>query len=518
MADNNTPHELPPLHGAALILTTFAVSLATFMNVLDMTVANVSIPAISGDLGASPSQGTWVITSFAVANAISVPLTGWLTQRFGTVRLFVTSLLLFVLASLACGLSSNLQSLVLFRALQGAVAGPMIPVSQALLLQSFPRAKAGIALAAWGMTGLVAPIMGPLLGGWISDNISWPWIFYINIPAGLIAAAMTWRLLRHRESPTVKNPVDGIGLGLLVLWVGALQILLDKGKALDWFGSGEIRLLAAVSAAAFCFFIIWELTEEHPVVDLSLFRSRNFTVGAITAGMGFCLYFGGVVIVPLWAQQFLGYTALWAGLVTAPGGLIAMMLTPSIGRLLPKVDPRLIACLAFLLFSATSFMRMGFTLDSTPWMIILPQLVLGAAMGIFFIPMTALILSDLHPSRFAAAAGLSISLRMILTGIGVSITTTMWDNRASLHHAQLVERVSVYDQPARQAIDTLSAQGMPHDQIMGLLEQQITAQSYMLSTTEYFYLVGFLLLLLAAAVWLAKPKGHGATPPADAGH
>lgn len=218
------PHA-EPLHGPQLLLGTLSLSLATFMNVLDSSIANVSLPAIAGDLGVSPTQGTWVITSFGVANAISVPLTGWLTQRFGAVRLFTLSVLLFVLTSWLCGFAPSLEMLVFFRVLQGLVAGPMIPLSQTLLLASYPRAKAGTALALWGVTTLVAPVVGPLLGGWITDNISWPWIFYINVPVGLLAAAITWSIYRHRETPTRKLPIDTIGLTLLVLWVGALQLM-----------------------------------------------------------------------------------------------------------------------------------------------------------------------------------------------------------------------------------------------------------------------------------------------------
>ena len=225
----------PPLQGSALLFGTVALSLATFMNVLDSSIANVSIPAIAGDLGVSPGQGTWVITSFGVANAISVPLTGWLTQRFGAVRLFTMSVLLFVLASWLCGFASSLEMLVFFRVLQGLVAGPMIPLSQTLLLSSYPRALAGTALALWGVTTLVAPVVGPLLGGWITDNISWPWIFYINVPVGLLAAGVTWSIYRHRETPRTKLPIDTLGLSLLVLWVGALQLMLDKGKRI-WSG------------------------------------------------------------------------------------------------------------------------------------------------------------------------------------------------------------------------------------------------------------------------------------------
>src|SRR6266567_2149465 len=251
MATSPAPAALPPLTDGALALGSIALSLATFMNVLDTSIANVSIPAISGDLAVSPDQGTWVITSFAVANAISLPLTGWLTMRYGQVRLFLASTLLFVVASFLCALAPSLAFLIFFRVVQGAVAGPMIPLSPSLLLASFPKKKAGIALAIWGMTTLVAPVVGPVLGGWITDNISWPWIFYINIPVGLVAAAVTWIIYHKRETSTARLPVDGVGVFLLVLWVGALQVMLDKGKDLDWFNSSQIITLAVVAVVGF---------------------------------------------------------------------------------------------------------------------------------------------------------------------------------------------------------------------------------------------------------------------------
>src|ERR1700716_1355533 len=229
-APGGAPAGLPPLTGSALGIGTIALSLATFMNVLDTSIANVSIPAIAGDLGVSPDQGTWVITSFGVANAISLPLTGWLTRRFGQVKLFTASVVLFVIASFLCALAPSLSLLVLFRVLQGAVAGPMIPLSQSLLLASYPKTRAGTALAMWAITTLVAPVVGPVLGGWITDNISWPWIFYINVPVGIAAAIATWAIYRRRETATVRLPIDTIGLALLVVWDGALQIMLDKGK------------------------------------------------------------------------------------------------------------------------------------------------------------------------------------------------------------------------------------------------------------------------------------------------
>src|SRR5205814_1355190 len=303
---------LPPLTGGALVLGSVALSLATFMNVLDLSIANVSIPAISGDLGVSPDQGTWVITSFGVANAISLPLTGWLTQRYGQVRLFMVSVLLFVIVSFLCGLAPSIESLILLRVIQGAVAGPMIPLSQSLLLSSYPKEKAGTALAMWAITALVAPVVGPLLGGWVTANISWPWIFYINVPVGLGAAAVTWLIYRKRETATVKLPIDGVGLGLLVIWVGALQVMLDKGKDLDWFQSGQIVTLAIVAVIGFALFLVWELTDRHPVVDLRLFGRRNFWTSSLAMSLGYGTFFGNVVLLPLWLQQYMGYTATLA--------------------------------------------------------------------------------------------------------------------------------------------------------------------------------------------------------------
>ena len=311
---------------------TLSLSLATFMNVLDSSIANVSIPAIAGNLGVSPTQGTWVITSFAVANAISMPLTGWLTQRIGAVRLFISSILLFVAASWLCGLAPNIEALIGFRVLQGLVAGPMIPLSQALLLSSYPAAMAGTAMAMWAMTVLVAPVVGPLLGGWITDNIAWPWIFYINIPVGLFAAAVTWAIFAKRESARRRVSLDGVGLVLLVLWVGAMQIMVDKGKELDWFASTEIVLLALIALLAFVYFLIWELGAAHPIVDLGLFAQRNFLTGTVALSIAYGVVFGNIVLLPLWLQQHMGYTATWAGLAMAPVGLLAMVFSPWVGK------------------------------------------------------------------------------------------------------------------------------------------------------------------------------------------
>ncbi len=495
-----------PLQGSTRALGTVALSLATFMNVLDTSIANVSIPAISGDMGVSPAQGTWVITSFAVANAIAVPLTGWLTQRFGQVRLFTASVLLFVISSWLCGLAPNIESLIFFRVLQGAVAGPMIPLSQTLLLASYPPALAGTAMAMWAMTTLVAPVMGPLLGGWITDNISWPWIFYINIPVGLVAAALTWSIYRTRDPGPRRVPLDTVGLGLLVLWVGALQIMIDKGKELDWFGSTQIVVLALVAALGFVVFLAWELTERQPIVNLRLFARRNFLVGTVSLSVAYGLFFGNVVLLPLWLQQWMGYTATWAGMVMAPVGLLAIVLSPWVGKNVSRIDPRKLATVAFLGFALVLWMRSQFTVQTTLATILIPTVLQGAAMAFFFIPLQAIIFSGLKPEQLPSAAGLSNFVRITAGAVGTSLFTTLWEDRAVMHHAHLSEAVNTSNSAAVQALAQLGAAGQSPEQAYAMLNRLIDQQAFTMAATDAFYLSAGLFVLLVGAVWFASPR------------
>ncbi|NHV30867.1 DHA2 family efflux MFS transporter permease subunit [Burkholderia sp. D-99] len=503
------PVSHPPLQGGKLVVGTIAVSLAVFMNVLDTSIANVAIPTISGDLGVSSDQGTWVITSFAVANAISVPLTGWLTDRFGQVRLFLASIILFVISSWMCGLSPNLPFLLASRVLQGAVAGPMIPLSQALLLSSYPRAKAPMALALWAMTTLIAPVAGPILGGWISDNYSWPWIFYVNIPVGIAAAAATWTIYRNRESAIRLAPIDGVGLALLVIWVGSLQVMLDKGKDLDWFASTTIIVLALTAVIAFAFFVIWELTAEHPVVDLSLFRMRNFTGGTVALSIGYGLYFGNLVLLPLWLQTQIGYTATDAGLVMAPVGLFAILLSPLTGKYLPRTDPRFISTASFLTFALCFWMRSRYTTGVDEWSLTLPTLVQGIAMAGFFIPLVSITLSGLPGHRIPAASGLSNFVRIMCGGIGTSIFQTAWDHRNNLHHAQLVEQTNVYNPTFNQAVTQMGNLGLTQDQAHGLINNLATQQAAQLGVNDLFYISAAIFVLLIGLIWITKPERSG---------
>ncbi|GAP34671.1 DHA2 family efflux MFS transporter permease subunit [Piscinibacter sakaiensis] len=499
------PAVLPPLQGRARALGTLALSLATFMNVLDTSIANVSIPAIAGDLGVSPTQGTWVITSFAVANAIAVPLTGWLTRRIGPVRLFTGSVLAFVLASWLCGLAPSIEALIAFRVLQGLVAGPMIPLSQTLLLSSYPPALAGTAMAMWAMTTLVAPVMGPLLGGWITDNIAWPWIFYINVPVGLLAAGITWSIYRRRDPGPRRVPLDVVGLGLLVLWVGALQVMIDKGKELDWFASQQIVVLAVVAAVGFLFFLAWELTEANPIVELRLFARRNFLLGTASLSLAYGLFFGNVVLLPLWLQQSLGYTATWAGIAMAPVGLLAIVLSPWVGRNVGRIDPRRLATVAFLGFGFVLWLRSGFTPDVTLQHVLVPTVLQGAAMAFFFIPLQSIVFSGLGPAQLPAASGLSNFVRITAGAIGTSVFTTAWESRTALHHAHLTEGLDAANGAAVATLAQLQASGLTEPQARATLARLVDQQASTMAVTDLFHVSALLFVALIAVVWLARP-------------
>ena len=505
-----------PLKGAPLVIMTIALSLATFMQVLDSTIANVAIPTIAGNLGSSLSQGTWVITSFGVANAISIPITGWLAKRIGEVKLFLWSTILFVVASWACGMSNSLEMLIFFRVIQGLVAGPLIPLSQSLLLNNYPPAKRSLALALWSMTVVVAPICGPILGGYISDNYHWGWIFFINIPIGAIVVALALKTLRDRETRTEQRRIDAIGLGLLVIGVGSLQVMLDRGKELSWFESTEIVVLAATAIITLTFLVVWELTDKEPIVDLSLFKSRNFTVGCICISLAYLIYFGAIVLLPLLLQEVYGYTATWAGLASAPVGLLPVILSPIIGRFSHKIDMRLLVTFSFIIYAVCFYWRaysfepeMDFA--AAAW----PQFIQGFAVACFFMPLTAIILSGLPPERLAAASSLSNFLRTLAGSIGTSITTTMWSNRESLHHAHLTESITSYNPNSIEAYQQLESLGMDHQQASVYIARQITEQGLIISANEIFWLSGGIFILLIGLVWFARPpfgagKGGGA--------
>ncbi|MDA3919762.1 MAG: DHA2 family efflux MFS transporter permease subunit [Salinisphaera sp.] len=495
-----------PLGTGARVLVTLSLALAVFMNVLDVSIANVSIPTIAGNLGVATNQGTWIITSFAVANAIAVPVSGWLAKRVGEVKLFVICTVLFTLTSFLCGIAPSFYFLLAMRALQGLVAGPMIPLSQSLLLANYPPEKRGFANGIWGMTAVVGPVAGPILGGWITDNISWSWIFYINVPVGIFSAAITWLLLRNRETETQRLRLDVIGLILLTIGVGALQIMLDKGNDDAWFQSTFITTLAVTAIIFLAFWVVWELTDDNPVVDLRLFGRRNFTIATLMVTFGFMTYFAGVVLLPLWLQNQQGYTATWAGITTASLGLLGAIFSPIVGRLTDKIDIRIIVTFGMLVFAGLSFIKADATTDISFERLFLTRLPWGIGLACFFIPLITLSLTGLPTNKIASASGLFNFMRLIALAIGTSLSQTLWDRRQAYHDHVLSAHTGLGDPATQHWLAQAHAQGLTDTQAYGAMARVIEQQSFMLGLNEMYWLAGWVFLALTALVWFSRPN------------
>lgn len=499
-------NNISPLKGMNLVLVTIALSLATFMQMLDSTISNVAIPTISGFLGSSTNEGTWVITSFGVANAISIPITGRLALRFGELKLFILSVSLFSLASLCCGLSNSLDMLIFFRVIQGLVAGPLIPLSQSLLLRNYAPEKRNIALALWSMTVIIAPIFGPILGGYICDNFSWGWIFLINVPFGIIVVLTTTGVLRGRETEVIPVKLNLVGLSLLVLGVGCLQIMLDKGNDLDWFSSNLIVLLCVISVLSIILLIIWEATSSNPLIDLSLFRSRNFCIGVLAISCAYLIYSGAIVLMPQLLQEVFGYTSVWAGLAYSPIGIIPLIIAPIIGHYGNKIDMRILVTFSFIVYAGCYYWRaVTFNTDIDFTAIIVPQFIQGFAVACFFLPLTTITLSGLAPDKFAAATSMSNFFRTLAGSIGTSITITLWSRGGSFHHSNLSESISTFSEESVDLIKKLSDEGLGLPQSLQYINTQVTQQSLLVSANDIFYYSSGIFLMLTLIVWFARP-------------
>lgn len=517
-APGATPAPRAALPAAVLPLFTAAVALSTFMEVLDTSIANVAVPTIAGNLATSANQGTWVISSYGLAAAIVVPLTGSIAKRFGEVRTFCISVLLFTVASALCGLATSLPMLVAFRFLQGLVSGPMVPLSQTLLLSNFPPEKRGMAMALWAMTVVVAPIFGPLLGGYITDNYSWPWIFYINAPVGVFSALTTWSLLRKHESKTESKPIDYVGLLLLVFGVGALQSMLDNGNDLDWFSSKTIVTLAIVSVVSLTFFVIWELGDDHPIVDLSLFKKRNFRLGVVAMALAYMSFFAMTVLFPLWLQTVMGYTPTWAGVATSPVGILALVVSPIVGRNLQRIDLRILVTISYVIFAITAYWFSTFTLDTSLALLVPPRFLQGIAVATFFVPINQIILSGIEPARLASASGLSNFFRTLSGSMGTAIVVTLWDHRTQMHGVRIAESFTANGTATIDYANKLTGMGTTLDQAYGQIQNVIQAQSAMMATSEVFAGVAVIFIALIGVIWMTKPPFGVAGGGAGGGH
>lgn len=495
----------PPLSAMSLVVLTFAMGLGTFIQILDTSIANVAIPYIAGDLGVSAEQGTWVITSFAVSNGIVLPLTGWLASRFGGVRLFIWSTSLFSVASFLCGFAPNFPALVMFRVIQGAVAGSLIPLSQSLLLTHFPEERKGLALGFWSMVVVVAPVLGPVLGGWITDNYGWPWIFYINIPLGFLSAFLTWDILRGRDNEKERTPIDIVGLCFLIIGVGAFQVFLDKGQELDWFNSHFIITLAISAVVCLTLFTAWSINTDYPVVNFSFFRDTNFLISTILSALVYLVFFGTTVLIPLWLQTQQGYTAFKAGLAVMPIGILPIFMAPILGQILGRVSLRWTGAISFAVFAYTSFWFSNYTTDVSIEQIMLPRFVQGIGVALFFLPLLTLALTNINNKQLASASGLYNFIRIVIGGgAGTALYVTFWSRREILHHSHLTEAINPLRPISNQAFDTISTiglEGQPAKQFMDILVEN---QAYMLAFNDLMWLSGWMLLLIIPFLWLCK--------------
>jgi len=503
-------------------IITITVILASMIELIDTSIVNVALPQMMGNLGATLDQIAWVVTGYVVANVIVIPMTGWFASVFGRRNYFIGSMILFTVASFFCGHATNLWELVIFRFIQGAGGGAMLSTSQAILVETFPKEELGLANALFGLGVVVGPTVGPTLGGWITDNYSWPWIFYVNLPIGIVAVLMASAFIPDAREARQITSVDWAGIGLLVTGIGALQIVLERGEAEDWFAAQYIMVLSVVAVVALAAFIFWELRVEHPVVDLRVLKDRSLAVGTLfTFIMGFGLY-ASVFIFPVFAQNLLGFDAMQTGLILLPGSLATAVMMPIVGRLLQKgAPPQLLNALGFLSFFAFTWMLSHSTLDSSRHDFFWPLILRGVGLGLLFVPLTTMALSNLKGKDVASGAGLTNMMRQLGGSFGIALVTTYIQVRSWSHRSTLLSHVSIYDVPVRERIAAMTqgfvAKGASffeaQRQAYAALEGGVVQQSMLLTYMDAFRMVGIFFLCCIPLLLLFKRRSGRAAAP-----
>jgi DHA2 family multidrug resistance protein len=499
-------------------VVTVSVMLATFMEILDTTVVNVSIPHISGNLSASVDEGTWVVTSYLVANAIILPMAGWLANFFGRRRTLLACVIGFTATSVLCGLSRSLAALIFFRILQGLSGGGLQPLAQATMLEAFPRQKHGHAMAAYGIGVIMAPIFGPMLGGYITDTYSWRWIFYLNVPIGVLSLTLMSRFVW--DPPYIKRGKGGVdlwGIGFLALGIGMLQVILDTGQRNDWFASDLIRAEAALCVLGLIFFLARELTTAHPIVDLSVLRDTTYSAGLFLITMlGFVLY-ASLVLLPIYMQTLLGYPAFQAGLALSPRGVGALFFTPAAGILTSKGQARKLIAAGLALCGFTMWQLSGLNLQAGYWDVFWPQLLQGVGMSCLFIPIMAASVSRIRKEKMGNATSIFNLMRNIGGSFGIAVMTTFLTRRQQVHQNHLISNISVYDPQTWQMLQSAKAWFMSRGadthtatrQAYGAVYGTVQRHAAMLSFVEAFWIMAVVFFLMIPAVFILRPKPHG---------
>ncbi len=502
-------------------LPSLAVTLGTLMEVLDSTVVNVSVPHIAGSLGVTIEEATWTMTSYLVANAVILPTTGWLSNQLGRRRLFLSCLFTFTLASVLCGAAPTLTAILVFRILQGLSGGILVPISQAIMLESFPPEKRGRAMAAFAIVVIFAPIIGPILGGWITDNYSWRWVFYINIPVGALAFVLTSAFVT--DPPYIRRKggaIDYIGLALLAIGLGSLEIVLDNGEIKDWFSSPFIRNFGMVAAAALIILVFWELTVEHPVVDLRLLKDRNFSAGLLLmTALGVVLY-GSIVLQPIYLQTLMGYTALLSGLTLAPRGLTSLLFAPIAGRLTEKKDARYLIAFGISMTAFTLIMMSHWDLQTDYSALALPNLLQGMGVVFLFVPLTTATMAYISNENMGMASGLYNLMRNMGGSAGIALVNTMLDRRAQFHHERLAEHFTAFSRNAQQTLYTMPRFLFQHGIPAGadlhasyrMVQMEMTRQATMLAFIDNFWLLAILFVAMIPLLLLMRKPTHQTGP------
>ncbi|UFS69695.1 DHA2 family efflux MFS transporter permease subunit [Geomonas sp. RF6] len=493
------------------------------MEIVDTSVANVALPHMQGSLNAGTDEITWVLTSYLVSNAIVLPMTGWLSRMFGRKRFLITCITLFTLSSLLCGAAPNLNSLIFFRVVQGAAGGALIPISQAIMMETFPPHQQGMAMAIFGVGAMFGPIIGPALGGWITDNLNWRWIFYINIPIGIIAVVMaTFFIFDPSYLKRERTAIDYWGLTFLCLGLGALQIVLDLGQRDDWFNSPFIVTCSVVSAISLVALVVVELMHPHPVVNLRLFKNVSFSAGnTIMFFVGFCLY-SSIMLIPLFLQTLMGYNATMAGMVLAPGGVATLVTMPFVGAAIQKYDGRKVVFGGLIIGATSMFIMQRFSLEAAYWDFVWPRVILGIGLAMIFVPLTTVTLATISKEEMGNATGIFNLLRNIGGSVGIAIAATMLARYSQFYQTTLAAHVTPYglvtqktisamtQAAASRGLDPASAQNAALAMIYGTVRRQAA----MLSYNRIFFIVGLaFLVIIPLLLLLKKPDRHAPPPP-----
>ena len=511
MPDSAHHEDWHPRHSPWLVA--LGVMLATFMQVLDTSIANIALPHIAGSLSATTDQATWVLTSYLVANAIILPMTGWLGNHFGRKRVLISCIGMFIFASMLCGMALNLPMLIMARILQGAGGGAMVPIAQAILLESFPVAKRGVAMATFSLAVIVAPIIGPTLGGWITDNYSWRWIFYINLPVGILAMFLAEWLVE--DPPYIKRnekaAIDFIGFGLLAVWLATLQIVLDKGQEVDWLGAIWIRWFMAISAGSMIGFIVWEFRVEHPLVDLRILKSRNFAVGLMLMTVVGVILYGTTAELPLFLQTLMGYPALQSGYTMSPRGIAAFITTLIVGRLVGKIPLRWLLGFGFSMLALSAFLLSDLTLQVSMRSVIFPTVLNGVAISFIFVPLTTATMSQLRQRQIGSATGLYNLMLNIGGSVGIALVTTLIARGAQAHQALMVGHLTPTDPAFTRQLHAAQAMLARHGDSVtamhrayALIYNMLNQQAHLWAFVDTFRVFALIVLCCLPLIFLFK--------------